>query len=79
MIIRILTTAAAPALKAFTMCPDEEIPPSAMIGTPNRDANRETLKIADICARPTAQTSCVVQMEPDPIPILNPSTPACMR
>jgi hypothetical protein len=28
------------------------------------------------CGRPTAQTSCVVQMEPEPMPTRSPSTPA---
>ncbi|KAG9135493.1 hypothetical protein Leryth_007242 [Lithospermum erythrorhizon] len=32
--------------------------------------------IPPTCPRPTAQTSCVVQIDPDPIPTLKPSTPA---
>ena len=42
------------------MCPDDEIPPSAMTGMPCLDATFVTLYTALACALPTAHTSCVV-------------------
>eukprot|EP01139_Manchomonas_bermudensis_P021079 Amastigsp_a680949_59.p4 type:complete len:154 gc:universal Amastigsp_a680949_59:1214-753(-) len=68
----------APSESAFVMWPVERTPPSAMTGTPWRRAKRATLKTAVACARPTAMTSCVVQMEPMPMPTRSPSTPASM-
>lgn len=44
-----------------------------------RFASLATLYTADACGRPTAQTSCVVQMLPLPIPTRRPSTPAWIR
>ena len=37
------TTALAPKHKALTICPDEEMPPSAMHGTPYLRAMRDVL------------------------------------
>lgn len=72
----ILTTALAPRQRALTICPDDEIPPSAMHGTPYLRAILDVLYMALAWALPTAHTSCVVHIDPDPIPILMPSTPA---
>mmetsp|Transcript_4993 Transcript_4993/g.18051 ORF Transcript_4993/g.18051 Transcript_4993/m.18051 type:complete len:262 (+) Transcript_4993:551-1336(+) len=61
------------------MWPGLEMPPSAMMGTPYGAAARATWYTAVACARPTAHTSCVVQMEPTPMPTRSPSAPAAMR
>jgi len=39
-----------------------------MMGTPNCAARLAHLYTAVACPRPTAHTSCVVQMEPEPMP-----------
>ena len=46
------------------------------MGTPIAFATRDTCHTADACPRPTAQTSCVVQIDPEPIPTLRASAPA---
>ena len=69
----------APKLRAFEICPTSRIPPSAITGTPNRRAYSATLNTAVPCGLPTAMTSCVIQIEPLPIPTLSPSTPASIR
>mmetsp|Transcript_16856 Transcript_16856/g.26251 ORF Transcript_16856/g.26251 Transcript_16856/m.26251 type:complete len:269 (+) Transcript_16856:636-1442(+) len=74
-----IITMLAPTASAFTACPVEETPPSAITGTPNRRATRAVLYTAEACARPTAHTSCVVQMEPMPMPTRRPSTPLRIR
>ena len=61
------------------MCPGLATPPSARMGTPAARATRATWYTAVACARPHAHTSCVVQMEPTPVPTRMPSTPAAMR
>mmetsp|Transcript_11303 Transcript_11303/g.48238 ORF Transcript_11303/g.48238 Transcript_11303/m.48238 type:complete len:397 (-) Transcript_11303:359-1549(-) len=71
--------ALAPSASAFTTCPEFWIPPSAKIGTPNCAARRAHLYTAVACPRPTAHTSCVVQMEPLPMPTRRPSAPASSR
>ena len=53
-------TALAPNARAFMMCHDDEIPPSAITGIPCLDATFVTLYTALACALPTAHTSCVV-------------------
>lgn len=50
-----------------------------MMGTPRARAYRATLYTAEPCARPHAHTSCVVQMEPMPMPTRSASAPASIR
>mmetsp|Transcript_72056 Transcript_72056/g.134707 ORF Transcript_72056/g.134707 Transcript_72056/m.134707 type:complete len:213 (+) Transcript_72056:649-1287(+) len=69
----------APRHKALTMCPGLLMPPSAMIGTSYLLASFATLYTADACARPHAHTSCVVQMDPMPMPTRKPSAPQSIR
>mmetsp|Transcript_90144 Transcript_90144/g.250841 ORF Transcript_90144/g.250841 Transcript_90144/m.250841 type:complete len:258 (-) Transcript_90144:503-1276(-) len=71
--------APAPRHNALTMCPGLEMPPSASTGTPRERAYFATWYTAEACARPQAQTSCVVQMDPMPMPTRKPSTPQSMR
>mmetsp|Transcript_8241 Transcript_8241/g.28914 ORF Transcript_8241/g.28914 Transcript_8241/m.28914 type:complete len:296 (-) Transcript_8241:284-1171(-) len=66
----------APSASAFVMWPLFWMPPSAMMGTPSSAAARAVLYTAVACPRPTAHTSCVVQMDPLPMPTLRPSAPA---
>lgn len=46
----------APSAKDFTICPTDEMPPSAMTGTPNLRAYSATLYTAVPWGRPTAIT-----------------------
>mmetsp|Transcript_28788 Transcript_28788/g.81805 ORF Transcript_28788/g.81805 Transcript_28788/m.81805 type:complete len:290 (+) Transcript_28788:473-1342(+) len=71
--------APAPRHNALTMCPGLEMPPSASTGTPRERAYFATWYTAEACARPQAQTSCVVQMEPMPMPTLRASAPQSSR
>jgi hypothetical protein len=50
-----------------------------MIGTPCSAATFATWYTAEAWPRPQAQTSCVVQIDPMPIPTRRPSAPASMR
>ena len=47
-----------------------------MVGTPSAFATRDTCQTAEAWPRPTAQTSCVVQIEPEPMPTRSASAPA---
>lgn len=47
--------------------------------SPNLLAYSATLYTAVPCGRPTAVTSCVIQMDPLPIPTRSPSTPQSIR
>jgi hypothetical protein len=71
-------TAPAPSASALTMWPTLLTPPSAMTGTPKWAANSATAYTAVACGRPTAMTSCVMQMLPEPMPTRRPSAPAPM-
>eukprot|EP00962_Isochrysis_galbana_P025728 scaffold7960_cov129-Isochrysis_galbana.AAC.4 len=55
------------------------MPPSAQHGTPCLRAYLHTWYTAVACGRPTAITSCVVQIEPEPMPMRSASTPHLMR
>ena len=57
-------TVSAPAAIAFAMSPDEVMPPSAITGTPWRDATSATSWTAVICGMPTPATTRVVQIAP---------------
>lgn len=50
-------TVEAPKASALVMCPTDLIPPSAITGTPNLEANNDTEKIAFAYDLPHAQTS----------------------
>mmetsp|Transcript_4663 Transcript_4663/g.13018 ORF Transcript_4663/g.13018 Transcript_4663/m.13018 type:complete len:258 (+) Transcript_4663:621-1394(+) len=71
--------APAPRHKAFTMWPGLEMPPSAITGIPRARAYFATLYTAEACARPQAQTSCVVQIDPMPMPTRSASTPQSIK
>ncbi len=72
-------TELAPAPKAFTMSPENLIPPSATTGTPCSDATSAVSEIAVICGTPIPAMILVVQMDPGPIPTLNASTSRDIR
>ena len=55
------------------------IPPSAMTGTPYSAASLDVWYTAEICARPTALTSCAVLIVAAPMPTRIPSTPASIK
>ena len=68
-----IITHAAPAVIAFTISPENLIPPSAMTGT--SPAPRTESTIAVTWGTPTPVTTRVVQMLPGPMPTLTASTP----
>src|SRR5215471_14981971 len=71
-----IITASAPAAIALVMSPEYLTPPSAIIGTPEPNADFAQSIIAVICGTPAPLTTLVVQIDPGPIPTLIPSTPA---
>mmetsp|Transcript_33614 Transcript_33614/g.72663 ORF Transcript_33614/g.72663 Transcript_33614/m.72663 type:complete len:322 (+) Transcript_33614:983-1948(+) len=72
-------TELAPKARALVMWPEFWMPPSAMMGTPCTRAYLAVWYTAVAWPRPTAQTSCVVQMDPEPMPTRRASAPAPMR
>ena len=61
------------------MSPENLMPPSAMIGTPESFAARAHSRIAVICGTPAPVTTRVVQIDPGPIPTFSPSMPSEIR
>ena len=59
-------TELAPAAMAFTMSPENLIPPSAMTGTSALAQARAASAMAVIWGMPAPETTRVVQMEPGP-------------
>ena len=74
-----IITVEAPRASALMIWPTDLIPPSATTGTPNLRAYSATRNTAVAWGRPTAITSCVMQMEPLPIPTRSASAPASIR
>ena len=68
----------APAASALAKSPENLIPPSAMIGTPEAEAALAQSSMAVSCGTPTPATMRVVQIEPGPMPTLTASAPASM-
>ena len=64
---------------ALVMSPENRMPPSAISGTPVFLETGRQFMMAVNCGTPTPATMRVVQMEPGPMPILTPSTPALIR
>jgi hypothetical protein len=74
-----IMTDEAPAARAFTMSPENLMPPSAMIGISALAVARAASAIAVICGMPAPETTRVVQIEPGPMPTLTADTPAATR
>ena len=72
-------TTDAPIANALMAHPVLAIPPSAMTGTPYSAASFDVWYTAEICARPTALTSCAVLIVAAPMPTRIPSTPASIK
>src|SRR5437879_12709257 len=75
-----IITAEAPRESAIAASPGPLIPPSAIIGSFDPYVRRAsaTWAVANTVGDPAFIAYIVVQMEPDPIPTLNPATPSSL-
>src|SRR6266699_1732119 len=75
-----IITAEAPRDRAIAASPGPLMPPSAIIGSFEPYVRRAsaTCAVANTVGDPALVASIVVQMEPDPIPTLNPATPSSL-
>ena len=74
-----IITESAPAAIALVTSPENFMPPSAIIGTPEPFAALTHSSMAVICGTPAPVTTRVVQILPGPIPTLIASTPASIN
>ena len=70
-----IITVSAPAARAFATSPENLMPPSEMIATPEPLAAATASPTAVSCGTPTPATIRVVQIEPGPTPTLTALTP----
>ena len=68
-----------PGESVITIIIRDDLPPSAMQGTPVPSSALATFEIAVICGTPTPVTTRVVQMLPGPMPTFTASAPARIR
>ncbi len=71
-----IMTVEAPVASAFTISPENLIPPSAITGIFSFFATFKTSASAVICGTPIPEIILVVQIAPGPIPTRSPSAPA---
>src|SRR5437660_10129743 len=73
-----IITAEAPSDSAIAASPGPLIPPSAIIGSFDPYVRRAsaTWAVANTVGDPAFVASIVVQIEPDPLPTVNPVTPS---